>query len=96
MITPLISYVEVEAACNKTGTVGNGWEIGRINKLNSPLETTATVIVQNIDIPSGGLLQEEDDAYRKRILAAPEAFQAAVLLQRMIIMFEPYLKILLM
>ncbi|WGE52368.1 baseplate assembly protein [Actinobacillus equuli] len=76
VITPLISYVEVEAACNKTGTVGNGWEIGRINKLNSPLETTATVTVQNIDIPSGGLLQEEDDAYRNRILAAPEAFSS--------------------
>lgn len=76
VITPLISYVEIEAECNKTGTAGNGWEVGRVNKLNSALDTTATVTVQNIDTPSGGLLQEEDDAYRERILAAPEAFSS--------------------
>lgn len=74
VITPLISYVEVEAECNRIGTVGNGWEIGRIKKLKTPLETIYKVAVENRDSPSGGLMREEDEAYRKRILAAPEAF----------------------
>lgn len=74
VITPLISYVEIEAECNQIGTVGNGWEIGRINKLKTPLSTDYKVTVQNRDNPSGGVMQEEDEPYRKRILAAPEAF----------------------
>ncbi|MDD7545234.1 baseplate J/gp47 family protein [Actinobacillus porcinus] len=74
VITPLISYVDIEAECNQVGTIGNGWEIGRINKFKTPLNTAYEVKVGNQDIPSGGLLREEDDPYRKRILAAPEAF----------------------
>lgn len=76
VITPLISYVDIEAECNQVGTVGNGWERGRIKQLKSELNSTHTVEVENIDVPSGGLLQEEDDDYRKRILAAPEAFSS--------------------
>ncbi|MFC2559619.1 MAG: baseplate J/gp47 family protein [Haemophilus seminalis] len=74
VITPLISYVEVEAACNKPGTVGNGWERGRIKTLKSEINFAGKIVVTNIDVPSGGLLREEDDPYRARILAAPEAF----------------------
>lgn len=74
VITPLISYVEIEAECNQVGTIGNGWEIGRVNKLKTPLSTDYSVTVENRDSPSGGLMQEEDEPYRKRILAAPEAF----------------------
>lgn len=74
VITPLISYVEIEAECNQVGTVGNGWEVGRISKLKTPLATQHNVTVENRDSPSGGLMQEEDEAYRKRILAAPETF----------------------
>lgn len=74
VITPLISYVEVEAQCNQTGAAGNGWEVGRVKNLKSRLNTDLTVEVKNIDVSSGGLSQEADDDYRKRILAAPEAF----------------------
>ncbi|MFD1805556.1 baseplate J/gp47 family protein [Pasteurella oralis] len=74
VITSLISYVEIEAQANLTGTIGNDWEIGRVKTLKSPLATSLEVTVSNIDIPSGGLVQESDDDYRKRILAAPEAF----------------------
>lgn len=74
VITPLISYVEIEAICNQTGTVGNGWEVGRIKNLKSKLNTDLTIEVSNIDVSSGGLSQETDDDYRKRILSAPEAF----------------------
>lgn len=74
IITPLISYVEIEAIANKTGTIGNGWDIGRINKLTSKLNTTASIKVSNLDISNGGLSEEDDENYRLRILAAPEAF----------------------
>ncbi|MFK5289009.1 baseplate J/gp47 family protein, partial [Glaesserella parasuis] len=76
VITPLISYVEIEAECNKKGLIGNEWEIGRIKNLRTSLNTTATLEVTNIDRPSGGLVEENDDDYRKRILAAPEAFSS--------------------
>lgn len=74
VITPLISYVEIEAECNQTGSIGNGWEVGRVKTLKSRLHTAADVTVTNIDLSSGGLVEEDDDSYRKRILAAPEAF----------------------
>lgn len=74
VITSLITYVEIEAQANITGTIGNGWEIGRIKNLKSALNTDLEVKVSNIDVPSGGLVQESDDDYRKRILSAPEAF----------------------
>lgn len=76
VITPLINYVEVEAKCNQVGTVGNGWQVGRIKQLKSTLNTDMTVEVSNIDVSSGGLVQESDDDYRRRILAAPEAFSS--------------------
>ncbi|TRC37393.1 phage baseplate protein, partial [Mannheimia haemolytica] len=47
---------------------------GRVSKLKTALATNYKVTVENIDITSGGLMQEEDEPYRKRILAAPEAF----------------------
>lgn len=74
VITPLISYVEIEAACNKTGATGNDWELGRVKTLKSEINFEGEITVANIDVPSGGLAREEDDDYRKRILAAPEAF----------------------
>lgn len=74
VITPLIAYVEIEAACNKAGTAGNGWELGRVKTLKNAVNFAGEITVTNIDVPSGGLAREEDDDYRKRILAAPEAF----------------------
>lgn len=74
VITSLISYVEIEAQANLTGTIGNDWEVGRVKNLKSKLNTKLDVKVTNIDVSSGGLVQEADDDYRKRILVAPEAF----------------------
>ncbi|OOF53997.1 phage baseplate protein [Rodentibacter genomosp. 2] len=74
VITPLIAYVEIEAECNQTGEVGNGWELGRVKTLKSAVNFDGEITITNIDVSSGGLAREEDDAYRKRILAAPEAF----------------------
>lgn len=74
VITPLISFVVIEAECNQAGLAGNGWELGRVKQLKSRLNTPHEVTVSNIDVPNGGLFEEEDEAYRKRILSAPEAF----------------------
>lgn len=74
VITPLISYVEIEAEANQTGVVGNGWEIGRVKQLKRALNTDKTITVSNIDVTSGGIAEEDDEAYRERILQAPEAF----------------------
>lgn len=74
VITPLIAYVDIEAECNQTGNIGNGWEVGRIKTLKSRLNTDLAVSVANIDVSSGGLVEEDDESYRKRILSAPEAF----------------------
>ncbi|MBE2896729.1 baseplate J/gp47 family protein [Pasteurellaceae bacterium HPA106] len=74
VITPLINYVEIEAQANLTGNIGNNWEIGRVKQLKSRLNTDKTVTVANIDVTSGGIASEDDEAYRERILAAPEAF----------------------
>ncbi|MDP8162795.1 baseplate J/gp47 family protein [Pasteurella skyensis] len=76
VITPLISYVEIEAKANVTGNAGNGWEVGQIKQLKTPLETDLKITVSNIDKSSGGLAEESDDDYRKRILLAPEAFSS--------------------
>lgn len=73
IITSLISFIDVEAECQQVGTVGNGWQAGRIKQLKNGI---AGVSVVNIDVSSGGLVQEDDDSYRKRILAAPEAFSS--------------------
>lgn len=85
VITPLISYVEIEAACNKPGTVGNGWERGRIKTLKSEINFAGKITVTNIDVPSGGLLREEDDPYRARILAARKHLPVAAQSPRTII-----------
>lgn len=74
VITPLIAYVEIEAQCNQTGETGNGWELGRVKTLKSAVNFDGEITVTNIDVSSGGLAREDDEAYRKRILAAPEAF----------------------
>lgn len=73
-IRPTEQFVDVEAVANLTGEVGNGWEAGRLNTIVEPLNTTAAVSVTNLDTTSGGIDQENDDNYRKRILLAPEAF----------------------
>ena len=66
--------VDLLAVCTTVGVAGNGWAIGQINTLLGKLHATIAVSVSNITVPSGGVEQEEDDAYRERILLAPESF----------------------
>ena len=66
--------VDLLAVCATVGVVGNGWAAGQINNLLDKLHATISVTVSNITVPSGGVEDEEDDAYRERILLAPESF----------------------
>ena len=52
------------AECTTTGTRGNGWSIGQIS-------------AANISVPTGGAEVESDEAYRERVLLAPERFSVA-------------------
>lgn len=67
--------VDVSMTCTETGTSGNGFTIGQINKLVDPLPWIATVV--NITTSNGGSDTETDDAYRERIQQAPEHFSTA-------------------
>ena len=66
--------VDLLAVCTTVGVVGNGWAVGQINNLLNKLHATIAVTVSNISAPSGGVENEEDDAYRERVLLAPESF----------------------
>lgn len=74
VISKFASFVDVVAKANIAGEVGNGWEAGRVKTLESSLDYAGTITVSNIDETDGGVGEESDADYRKRILLAPEAF----------------------
>ncbi|PIT50718.1 baseplate assembly protein [Snodgrassella communis] len=77
LLTATNSSIELVAVCQSTGVVGNGWSAGQINTLADHLSDIAEVKVSNITTSSGGVDVESDDAYRVRILLAPESFSVA-------------------
>lgn len=74
VISKYASYVDVVGIANITGNLGNGWEAGRVKTLESPINYQGTITVSNIDETDGGVDEENDEDYRKRILLAHEAF----------------------
>lgn len=69
--------IDLPAVCTETGVRGNGWSAGQINAPEAPLHPTVAVTVRNTTVSSGGVDVESDDAYRERILLAPESFSVA-------------------
>lgn len=69
------TQIDVVAECTIPGTIGNGWQVGQINKLVDPLPWIQKV--ENITISSGGVDEEDDDSYKERIRQAPESFSVA-------------------
>lgn len=69
--------IDLQAACTQTGERGNGWAVGQINTLQTTLTGASQISAQNISIPTGGADTEADDAYRARVLLAPESFSVA-------------------
>ncbi|XXQ68986.1 baseplate assembly protein [Neisseriaceae bacterium B1] len=69
--------MDLQAACTETGVRGNGWSIGQINTIQTALSGANTISAHNISIPTDGAETESDDAYRERVLLAPESFSVA-------------------
>lgn len=77
LLTAAQRSAEVAAECTETGTVGNGWSVGQINSLAERLHPTIDVAVSNTTVSAGGVEIEGDEAYRERVLLAPESFSVA-------------------
>lgn len=77
LLTAAQSSAEVAAECTETGTVGNGWSVGQINSPAERLHPTIDVAVSNTTVSAGGVEIEDDEAYRERVLLAPESFSVA-------------------
>ena len=69
------TYVDVEAVCEETGTIGNGFLPGQINMLSTPIPYV--VAVENITTSMYGTDIESDEHLRERIRLAPESFSNA-------------------
>lgn len=67
--------VDVPVECQTSGTVGNGFVAGQINKLVDPVPYITGVT--NLDGSTGGADEEDADPYRERIHTAPESFSVA-------------------
>ena len=66
----------VSATCEITGEGANGYEIGKITNLLTPLSYDVD-IVQNTEVSDGGANEESADSLRERIRLAPESFSNA-------------------
>lgn len=77
LLTAAQSSAEVAAECTESGSVGNGWSVGQINSLAERLHPTIDVAVSNTTVSAGGVEIEGDEAYRERVLLAPESFSVA-------------------
>ena len=68
---------DLQAVCTQSGAAGNGWAAGQISNLLTAFSDGLNIKAANISVPSGGADTESDDAYRERILLAPESFSVA-------------------
>lgn len=67
--------VDIEAICTTAGSVGNGYETGKISIILDPQPFVSTVT--NTDTTNGGVDEENDEELRERIKLAPSSFSVA-------------------
>lgn len=77
VVTSGANSTQVLGQCTQVGEVGNGFAIGQINTLFEAVPGLSISAVSNVDVTAGGAGEEEDDAYRERIVLAPESFTTA-------------------
>ena len=65
----------VKATCQTVGEVGNGYEVGELDRIVDPQPFLSTIT--NLTKSEGGADVESDDSYRERIRQAPESFSNA-------------------
>lgn len=66
---------QAKADCTVTGDVGNGYAAGELNRIVDPQPFLQSMA--NVTTSAGGADVEDDDSYRERIHAAPEAYSCA-------------------
>lgn len=66
---------QAKATCTVTGEVGNGYAAGELNRIVDPQPFLQSIT--NVTTSEGGADIEDNDSYRERIHAAPEAFSCA-------------------
>jgi phage-related baseplate assembly protein len=69
--------IDVTAACEEAGVIGNGIAIGRVNTLLDTPPSLTVKAVQNLTVSEGGAEEESDERFRERIVLAPESFSVA-------------------
>ena len=74
-IKPGTTETEVAAACMQSGTIGNGWLPGYINRLVDTFPFSCSV--ENTEISAGGADREDLESLRERIRIRPESFSTA-------------------
>lgn len=74
-ILPGNLFVDVYAACQTTGTAGNGFREGEINLLVDPLPYTLQAV--NVGVSFGGTDRETDEALTERIYLSPSSYSTA-------------------
>lgn len=65
------------ATCTVAGSANNGFVAGQINGLIGTVDGLNITAAQNIDTTANGTDDETDDAYKQRIVLAPESFSTA-------------------
>ncbi|MDO8771917.1 MAG: baseplate J/gp47 family protein [Burkholderiaceae bacterium] len=68
---------DVVATCTTTGTAGNGYVAGQINKLVAAVPGLTVDTVENTNTTSAGADDEDDERLKQRIVLAPEQFSNA-------------------
>ncbi|MGB8452721.1 MAG: baseplate J/gp47 family protein [Anaerocolumna sp.] len=74
-IHPGTQDITVNAICQVTGTVGNGYVTGQLNVLVEPIPYIENVM--NVTVSSGGENIMSDDDYRQKIFLAPSSYSTA-------------------
>ncbi|HSA05863.1 MAG TPA: baseplate J/gp47 family protein [Candidatus Gastranaerophilales bacterium] len=69
------TFIDIEAECEITGTIGNGYLPGEVKNFITPVPYIENA--ENITETSGGAEAEENDPMRERIKQAPEKFSNA-------------------
>jgi phage-related baseplate assembly protein len=70
-----LNAVQVDAVCQTTGIVGNGYDAGKISIVLDPQPFVSNVA--NLAATSGGSNAETDEEMRERIKLAPNSFSVA-------------------
>ena len=69
--------LDLLAVCTQAGVAGNDFAVGQINMLSVQPLAGVEVKAHNLTASAGGEDAESDDAYRERVLLAPESFSVA-------------------